>query len=74
MKNFITYLIRWVSSNLATPFWVVGHIHLSLNVYKDLYEILTSFGLNIIVGIGVCAYTLCALTLTHTHTQKYMYL
>lgn len=52
MKNFIVYLIRWISSNLATPFWVVGHIHLSLNVYEDLYEVLASFGMNIIVGIG----------------------
>lgn len=46
------FLIRWVSSNLATPFWVVGHIHLSLNVYDDIYEILASVGMNIIVFIG----------------------
>lgn len=50
--KFITYLLRWVSSNLAIPFWMVGHIHLSLNVYEDVYEILTSFGMNIIVAIG----------------------
>jgi hypothetical protein len=34
------------------PFWVVGHIHLSINIYEDLHEILISFGMNIIVGIG----------------------
>jgi hypothetical protein len=31
---------------------MVGHIHLSLNLYKDLYEIIASVGMNIIVGIG----------------------
>ena len=34
------------------PFWVVGHIHLSINIYKDLHEILISFGMNIVVAIG----------------------
>jgi hypothetical protein len=52
MKNFITFLIIWISSNLAIPFWVVGHIHLSLNVYQDIIEIVSSFGMNILVAIG----------------------
>ena len=34
------------------PFWVVGHIHLSVNVYEDLYEILASIGMNLIVAAG----------------------
>jgi hypothetical protein len=34
------------------PFWIVGHIHLSVNVYKDIHEILMSFGMNLIVAIG----------------------
>jgi hypothetical protein len=34
------------------PFWVVGHIHLSINLYEDITEILASFGMNIIVAIG----------------------
>lgn len=50
--KFINYLVRWISNNLAMPFWVVGHIHLSLNMYKDLYEIIASCGMNIIVAIG----------------------
>jgi hypothetical protein len=50
--KFLNYLTRWISNNLAIPFWMVGHIHLSLNVYKDIYEILASFGMNIIVAIG----------------------
>jgi len=50
--NFINYLVRWISNNLAIPFWMVGHIHLSTNIYEDVAEILASFGMNIIVAIG----------------------
>jgi hypothetical protein len=52
MKHFIVYLLTWISSNLSIPFWMVGHIHLTMNVYKDVYEILSSLGMNIIVAIG----------------------
>ena len=52
MKKLIKFTLIWISENLATPFWVVGHIHLSLNVYHDLIEIATSLGLNINVIIG----------------------
>ncbi len=52
MKKLIKFTLVWISENLAMPFWVVGHIHLSLNVYHDLVEIATSLGLNIIVFIG----------------------
>jgi hypothetical protein len=31
---------------------MVGHVHLSLNVYEDIYEIAASMGMNIIVAIG----------------------
>jgi hypothetical protein len=34
------------------PFWIVGHIHLSVNVYQDVHEVLMSLGMNIIVAIG----------------------
>ena len=50
--KFLNYTIRWVASNLSVPFWMVGHVHLSVNVYKDIHEILASFGMNIIVAIG----------------------
>ena len=50
--NFINYLVRWISNNLAIPFWMVGHIHLTTNIYEDIYEIIASFGMNIIVAIG----------------------
>ena len=52
MKHFLKYTIIWISGNLSIPFWMVGHIHLTTNVYEDIYEIIASFGMNIIVGIG----------------------
>jgi hypothetical protein len=48
----IIYAIRWIGSNMAMPFWIVGHIHLTMNVYEDIYEILTSLGMNIIVALA----------------------
>jgi len=51
--GFFKFVIRWVGSNLAVPFWVVGHIHLSINIYEDIYEILVSFGMNIIVILAM---------------------
>jgi hypothetical protein len=52
MKHFIKYFIVWVSQNLSIPFWMVGHVHLSINIYEDIYEILMSFGMNILVALG----------------------
>lgn len=52
MKYFIKYLIVWISQNLAIPFWIVGHIHLSLNIYDDMYELIASIGMNILVAVG----------------------
>ena len=48
MKKFLVFLIIWISQNLAIPFWIVGHIHLSVNVYDDIKEILASVGMNLI--------------------------
>jgi hypothetical protein len=31
---------------------MVGHVHLTTNVYQDITEILASMGMNIIVAIG----------------------
>lgn len=52
MKQFIKFLVIWISQNLAIPFWMIGHVHLSLNAYKDLHEIIASVGMNILVAIG----------------------
>ena len=50
--EFIKYTIKWISANLSIPFWIVGHVHLTMNVFKDIYEIMMSIGMNLIVGIG----------------------
>tara|TARA_R110000737_G_scaffold48469_3_gene68936 strand:+ start:777 stop:983 length:207 start_codon:yes stop_codon:yes gene_type:complete len=52
MKKFIEFALIWYSQQMAIPFWIVGHVHLSLNVYHDIYEIIISLGLNLIVLIG----------------------
>ena len=52
MVGFIKYLVVWISQNLSIPFWMVGHVHLTVNVYEDIYEILASFGMNLIVATG----------------------
>ena len=52
MKKFIEFTLIWYSQQMAIPFWMLGHIHLSLNVYKDLHEIIASVGMNILVAIG----------------------
>ncbi len=54
MKEFLKFLLIWISQNLAIPFWMVGHIHLSMNmtVYQDIHMILASLGMNLIVAIG----------------------
>ena len=52
MKDFLKFTIVWISQNLSIPFWMVGHIHLMSNVYKDIHEIIASLGMNLIVAIG----------------------
>tara|TARA_B100001778_G_scaffold218601_1_gene181164 strand:+ start:192 stop:383 length:192 start_codon:yes stop_codon:yes gene_type:complete len=52
MKKFLEFALIWYSQQMAIPFWIVGHVHLSLNVYKDIHEIIISLGLNILVAVG----------------------
>ena len=52
ITDFIKFLLVWISQQLAIPFWIVGHIHLSVNVYEDIHEIVASVGMNLIVLIG----------------------
>jgi len=52
MIYFLKYSLSWISQNLSVPFWMVGHIHLSTNVYADIHEILASIGMNLIVAAG----------------------
>ena len=50
--SFLSYSIRWIGSNMAMPFWIVGHVHLTVNIYEDIYEIIASVGMNIIVVLA----------------------
>lgn len=50
--NLLKFTITWIASNLSIPFWMVGHVHLTTNVYEDIHEIIASLGMNIIVAIG----------------------
>jgi len=52
MKQFLIFTITWIANNLSIPFWMVGHVHLTVNVYEDIHEIVASLGMNIIVAIG----------------------
>lgn len=52
MIEFIKFTLKWIAGNLSIPFWVVGHVHLTMNVYDDLIEILSSLGMNFIVAFG----------------------
>lgn len=52
MLKLIKYTVLWISQNLSIPFWVVGHVHLSLNVYEDIQEIVMSVGMNLLVLTG----------------------
>ena len=50
--RFVDFAVRWIAGNLSIPFWMVGHVHLSTNVYQDIHEIVASVGMNIVVAIG----------------------
>ena len=52
IPKFIKFLLIWISQNLAIPFWVVGHIHLSIHDFHDVVEIVSSLGMNMIVAAG----------------------
>lgn len=50
--RFIKFLVVWISQNLAIPFWIVGHVHLSIHSFHDAIELISSVGMNVIVAIG----------------------
>lgn len=50
--KFIKFLLIWISQNLAIPFWVVCHIHLSIHDFHDVIEIWSSIWMNLIVFVG----------------------
>lgn len=52
MVKLIKFFLIWYSQNMAIPFWVIGHIHLSINIYKDWQEYGSSIIMNLIVFVG----------------------
>jgi hypothetical protein len=52
IREFIHFTVVWIACNLSIPFWVVGHVHLTISIYEDIIEVFTSIGMNIIVAIG----------------------
>jgi hypothetical protein len=52
MGNLIKFFIVWYSQNMAIPFWVVGHIHLNMNVYDDWKEYGASIVMHLMVLVG----------------------
>jgi hypothetical protein len=54
MMKFIKFILIWISQQLAIPFWMVGHIHLSLSLdlYSDVKILFASLGMNLVVAVG----------------------
>tara|TARA_B110000211_G_scaffold2485_1_gene3046 strand:+ start:2512 stop:2826 length:315 start_codon:yes stop_codon:yes gene_type:complete len=52
--KFLKFLMIWISQQLAVPFWLVGHIHLSLSLdlYSDVKILFASLGMNAVVAVG----------------------
>ena len=51
MKVFKFFLI-WYSQNMAIPFWMIGHVHLTVNTYEDWQEYGASVLMHFTVLIG----------------------
>lgn len=52
MRGFVKFFLVWVSQNLSIPFWVVGHVHLSIHNYRVDMEVLSSVLLHMAVAVG----------------------
>tara|TARA_R100000541_G_scaffold59034_1_gene71549 strand:+ start:589 stop:900 length:312 start_codon:yes stop_codon:yes gene_type:complete len=52
--KFIKFVLIWISQQLAIPFWMIGHFHLSMNMefYDDVKILFASLGMNVLVAIG----------------------
>ena len=50
--SLIKFFLVWYSQNMSIPFWIVGHVHLSLNVYEDWKEYSASFFMHLFVAVG----------------------
>jgi hypothetical protein len=52
MGNLIKFFIVWYSQNMAIPFWMIGHVHLSVNIYEDWQEYGASIVMHLMVLVG----------------------
>ena len=52
MGNLIKFFIVWYSQNMAIPFWMIGHVHLSVIIYEDWQEYGASIVMHLMVLIG----------------------
>jgi len=52
MLRFLKFFVTWYSQNMAMPFWIIGHVHLTLNVYNDFIEYGASLAMNLLVAVG----------------------
>lgn len=43
------FFLVWYSQNMAIPFWMVGHVHLTMNIYQDWQE----YGASILMNLSV---------------------
>ena len=52
--KFIKFVLIWISQQLAIPFWMIGHFHLSMNMglYDDVKILFASLGMNVLVAVG----------------------
>ena len=52
MVKLIKFFLIWYSQNMAIPFWIIGHVHLSTNVYEDWQEYGASAIMHLMVLVG----------------------
>ena len=52
LKEFGKFALIWYSQQFAIPFWIVGHIHLHLNEYRDIIEVSSSVFMHFMVALG----------------------
>lgn len=52
IKKFSKFALIWYSQQFAIPFWIVGHVHLHLNDYHEVLEVVGSTLLHLTVALG----------------------
>lgn len=50
--KFIKFALIWYSQQFAIPFWIVGHVHLSIATYSNIKELVASMLMHLGVAAG----------------------